>query len=420
MPDAVRAVRAQIERQVGHWCLAAARLNLDDLASPDAWKALEQYLGLSLRRHLQGVIDRLREQADVLNAVLTSAHSPTALLAVRRQLLAFRQQYLRAETTLDYFADAIRTRTNPNTGALLRACDTLAYRAMAQVLDQLDLQTPVVLSYLDKGLGASILKAGLRLWDRGDLSPAAAIKITRHNLLRPTAAIHEAGHQVAHITRWNGELAAALSQAIGTASADLGQVWAGWASEIAADAVAFVHTGFASVAALHDVIAGEAGSVFRHTPGDPHPVCYLRVLLGVETCRYFYGDGPWDALREAWVVLNPVRTASGDCRALLAASLPVLRDVVRITLDTPMRAFGGRPLGGLVNPHRVSPAALRELESRIGPALFTSTHWLWTECLRIVALTGLKVAVTPSDLAPILARQEQAMLRLGGVQSVAA
>mgnify|MGYP006993421107 CR=1 FL=1 len=36
---------------------------------------------------------------------------------------------------------------------------------MAQLLDQLGKSTPVVLTYIDKGLGASILKAGLRLWD---------------------------------------------------------------------------------------------------------------------------------------------------------------------------------------------------------------------------------------------------------------
>ena len=51
------------------------------------------------------------------------------------------------------------------TAALLRACDTLAYRSMAQILDQIGQPTPAVLTYIDKGLGASILKAGLRLWD---------------------------------------------------------------------------------------------------------------------------------------------------------------------------------------------------------------------------------------------------------------
>jgi hypothetical protein len=95
-------------------------------------------------------------------------------------------------------------------------------------------------------------------------------------------------------------------------------------------------------------------------------------------------------------------------------SLPYLPLIARLCLDQPMKAFGGRALSSLVQPERVSPKALAELADRIGPALFTSAHWLWSEPLRIVALTGLKLAVTPRDFQPILELQRQSMLRLGG------
>ncbi len=199
----------------------------------------------------------------------------------------------------------------------------------------------------------------------------------------------------------------------------LADAWSPWASEIAADAVAFVHTGFASVAALHDVLAGETSSVFRHTPGDPHPICYLRVLLGVQMCRYFYGAGPWDDLARSWIVLHSPRVAPADTRRLLDASIPTLKTVVRVTLDAPMRAFRGASLRTLVRPERVSPGALTELSERIGPALFTSSHWLWTESLRTLALTGLQLATRPQDLKEILTLQEQAMLRIGGTRQAA-
>ena len=419
MTDQIQAVSAQTQRQVAHWVLAASRLQLDDLASPEAWGHLERYLGVSLRRHLTGVIDRLQAEATALAALQGAAHSPATAAEVRRKLLALRRQYLRTETTLDFFADAINGRTNPRQGALLRACDTLAHRSMAHLLDQIDKPTPVALTYVDKGLGASILKAGLRLWDGGDVSPVAAIKIVRHNLLRPTALIHEAGHQVAHIAGWNDELARTLSQGISGRSSDLADVWASWSSEIAADAFGFVHTGFSSVAALHDVLAGDLPMIFRHTPGDPHPISYIRVLLGVEMCRYFYGPGPWDSLALAWTALHPLSSATGDTRGLLEDSHPILRTVVRLTLDTPMRAFNGRSLRALIHPERVSPAALNELGERIGPALYTSAHWLWTEPLRILALTGLQLASRPRDLKDILNVQEQAMLRLGGALQAA-
>lgn len=420
--DPQAATAAQTERQVAHWVSAALHLDLEDLASPEAWACLEQYLGLSLRRHLAGVIQRLHDDARVLAAAQRAAHSRIARTQVQRQLIAFRHQYLRAETTLDFFADAINTRTSARIAALLRACDSLAQRSMAQLLDQLGHTTPPALTYIDRGLGASILKAGLRLWDGGRASPVAAIKITRHNLLRPTALIHEAGHQVAHIAHWNQELAVSLAQQLPTlagAPQDLAGLWAGWASEIVADAFAFVHTGFASVAALHDVLAGDLPGVFRLMPGDPHPIGTLRVLLGVETCRYFYGAGPWDALALSWQSVYRVDHAPDDVRRIVQQSLPLLKAVVQLTLDTPMRAFHGRSLSQLIPPQRVSPAALQELEARIGPALFTSTHWLWTEPLRILGLTGLQLAARPHRLDSIVGLQEQAMLRLGGALQAA-
>jgi hypothetical protein len=407
-------LQAQLARQVSHWVIATAHLDPDDLASAEAWNRLERYLGLSLRQHLEGVIARLRAEGDVLTAMLKSAESTTALRELRQRLLAFRRQFMRAETTLDFYADAINTRTSAHMAGLLRACDILAHRSMALALDQLGYQTPVVLTYVDKGLGASILKAGLRLWDGGKASPAAAIKIVRHNLLRPTALLHEAGHQFAHIVDWNRELADTLDKGLADASDGVAEAWSAWASEIAADAFAFVHTGFASVAALHDVLAGEGSFVFRYTPGDPHPICYLRVLLGVEACRYFYGAGPWDALAASWSASYPMIGANARTQRLLQESVPLLPRIARLTLDTPQRAFRGRPLRALIQPERVSPAELQAMETRLGASLYNSMHWVWEECIRLLALTGWRVAAAPAEAAETLKSQEASMLRLGG------
>jgi len=420
VPDTLSAIATQTQRQVAHWVQAASRLALDDLASVEAWGHLERYLGLSVRRHLQGVVDRLQAEARALTALQAAAATPAGLGDVNRRLLAFEQQYLRAETTLDFFADAINVRTNNQVAALLRACDTLAHRSMAQVLDAIGKPTPVALTYLDKGRGASILKAGLRLWDGGATCPVAVIKVTRHNLLRPTALIHEAGHQVAHIAGWNDELSTTLSQALlqhGAASG-LAQVWAAWASEIAADAYAFVHTGFASIAALHDVLAAGPALAYRYLPGDPHPISHLRVQLGVALCRHAFGtapaDSPWDALEQAWLALHPITLAEPEVRDIVEASLPLLPLLAQTVLDQPLHAFGGRALSAVVPPARVSPAALHGLAEQLGPALFTSAHWLWSEPLRILGLTGLRLAESPREFQPLLELQQQSMLRLGG------
>jgi hypothetical protein len=420
MNDSDLAIKTQLSRQVAHWTEAAARLqDLDELASPAAWGSLERYLGLCIRRHLSEVVAQLDREATLLQAALAAALSAADLSAVRRQLLAFRKRYARVETTLDFYADAINTRTNRRTAGYLRACDTLAHRSMAQLLDPLGKPTPVVLTYIDKGLGASILKAGLRLWDGTSMNPVAAIKITRHNLLRPTALIHEAGHQVAHIARWNEELNSALRAGLADASAGVAEAWASWSSEIAADAFAFVHTGYASVAALHDVLAGEETLVFRHTPGDPHPVSYVRVLLGVEMCRQFFGAGPWDELARSWTEVYPLERAAGATESLIRASLPLLPHIVQATLREPVRALGDRPLVALINPERVKPEALLELEKQLGAALYTSMHWVWTEALRLLALTGFRLATIPETKSDATKQQEEWMLRLGGALQAA-
>jgi hypothetical protein len=415
----VTNLRRHLSRQVDHWTNAAVRLGrLEDLAAPEAWKNLEQYLGVSLRDHLRGVVERTTRRGSALRAALAATEGERDLEAVRRELLAFRRQYLRAETTVDFYADAINTRTNPVQGALLRALDTLAQRSMAAILEPIGYEAPIALTYIDKGLGASILKAGLRLWDGGAVSPAAAIKIVRHNLDTPTSLAHEGGHQVAQIAGWNDELSRALHDNLGP-STSLAAVWAGWASEIAADAVAFVLTGYGSVLTLHDVLAGDAGFVFQVVAGDPHPMSFLRVELGVQMCRLAWGDGPWDELVQAWREMYPITSAPSDARALVAASMPMLPAVAHLTLATPMRAFRGRSLIDIASPARVSPKALADLQLRLGPALYTSSHWIWTECLRLLALTALGDSDEASRGTRPRVPSQDWMLRLGGVQQAA-
>ena len=97
---------------------------------------------------------------------------------------------------------------------------------------------------------------------------------------------------------------------------------------------------------------------------------------------------------------------------MIEDSVQALSRTVELVLATPMAAFGQQALIHWIAPERVSPAALAELEQRVGPALFTSAHWLWGEPLRILALTGLRLA----DGGPKadFGAQQEAMLRLGG------
>lgn len=393
--DLTVALRNQLERQVSHW--QAATVALDDptaFASPIAWQALERYLDRAVRTSLGRSTERLRLEVVGLRTELDSARTTSQLMSVARRLQRVRRSYAQVETVVSFYTDAVNTRTSPVLGAHLRALDQLAIASMATVLGPLGRPVPPVLTYVDKGLGAAILRAGVRLWD-GQLSPAAAIKITRHNLYRPTSLVHETGHQVAHIIGWTPEAGARIATVLGD-DAELAILWRSWTSEMVADAYAFAHCGYGAVAALHDVVANELESVMHFSPGDPHPISYLRVLLGVAMCRSSFGSGPWDALEAAWVATHPLSGAQRGVRELIARSLPRVRSIADLLVGGQFSAFGARSLVDLVDVRTVAPAELEQMAARAGPSLFTSSHLVRREGLRIVALTGLRIATDPA------------------------
>jgi hypothetical protein len=410
----------ELARELAHWRLAATRLGeLEAVAPIAAWQRLEHYLGVSLQLTIRTAVSRLERQGEHLDRGLREGRAGADLARLGAALLDFRRGYSRVETMVDFYADALATRAAPRIGALLRACDHIATRGMAEILAPLGRQVPAVLSYLDSGIGASILKAGIRLWDGTSDNPTAAIKVVRHNLLRCTSVLHEAGHQVAHMLGWNGELAAALRQRLATHSRELAELYAAWASEIAADAFAFAHTGYASVAALHDVIDGPDAVVFQILPGDPHPPSDVRLSLGIELCRQAYGSGPWDGLAEAWRLRHPVANAPADVRGLVQASPRVVPEVTGLLLQGRFRAFGMAPLTTLINPARVSPRELLRLEREAGAAAYGSPYWMWNESIRLLALTGYYAAQGAAALRAATEQQERWMLRLGALRQAA-
>ena len=420
MHNQFQDIRQQLTRELSHWSQAALRLSeLEELASPAAWKGLEHYLNFALRSSLTKTLTRLQQRASMLQSQLSQAEEVSQLVALQTQLDAFKKHYLRTETVLDFYTDAINTRTNDTIAALMRACDFIARGSMQAILEPLGKTTPPVLTHIDKGLGAQMLKYGLRLWDGETISPVAAIKIVRHNLYRPTALIHEAGHQVAHILGWNEELARVLSDQLTGVSPKLAAIWSGWASEIAADTFAFVHTGYASVAGLHDVVSGESRFVFQYVPFDPHPVSYLRVLLGITLCKVSYGEGPWDQMERVWRQKHTLAHAEPEVKQLVRQSLPQLERIADLCLHTPLEAFGGRPITYWLQPTQVGPALLARLVKRAGAALYTSNHWVSTEAIRLLALGGYQIAITPNHVPMLLRQQRTWMLRLGATLQVA-
>lgn len=409
----VSSIQSSLLRQVNHWLQAATRLtDLDRMASGIAWSGVDNNISVLLRAALQRSVNEVIVLANGLKKQLEATNDQGSLRSIKRGLLQLRERYLRTEETIHFYTVAINSRTTPNIAALLRACDILCEKSMQELLQPLGKETPQVLTYIDKGVGASILKAGLRLWD-GNVSSVAAIKVTAHNLFRPTAIIHETGHQMAHILNWNGELSMALQSGLPAHPKIVSDAFAGWSSEMAADAFAFVHTGFAAVASLHDVVSGTPASVFAYHVHDPHPISYVRVLLNLEMCRQFFGAGPWDAMEEAFKNDYDIQLVNFPSVELVKLCTNAVPDVVRLLLKTPYRAFGNRPLTQLINPEKVSPRELEKLEYLAGPALYTSHAWIWKESIRLLALNGYRIGLGTGDLPALYKQQEEWMMKLG-------
>ena len=391
-----RLVAADLRRQVAHW-LASARVfrDAEEFASLEAWRSVERQTGAPLRKQINAIVEELIAMGEATAALVEQvgadpAQEARAAVAVQR----FRRRYTQVDTTLDFLGDAVNSRTSPVLRAALTTLDRLAVASMTPALTKAGKPVPQELVYQDKGTGASILRAGVRLWAPGAVMPVAAIKIVRHNLYRPTSLFHESGHQVAHLTGWTESTRAALAAAL-AGDAELTAMWTPWASEITADVFAFLHTGYASIAALYDVV-GDATTILRWPIGDPHPIGWLRAALGCEWSRQCFGaEGPWNALQRAMMAHFPIALASPPLRPLLERSLAAMPTIARACLTAPVPALGGAPMTSVHDPARVAPPSLAELERAAGASLWTSPHWREAEGIRIVALAGLREAEHP-------------------------
>ena len=396
MPTQQRLVAADLVRQLAHWRAAARTFrDAEKFASVEAWRSLERDTGEPLRRQLHAVVEDLLALGDRTAALVDGAQrNPAAIAPAAAAVQRFRRRYSQVDATLDFLGDAVNTRTSVLVRNALCTLDQLAMASMAPALGAARIPVPRVLVYLDKGLGASILRAGVRLWAPGALMPVAAVKIVRHNLYRPTSLFHETGHQVAHLIDWVPAMRAALAREL-AGDRELQAMWTPWASEIAADVHAFLHTGYASIAALYDVV-GDQDAILRWPVDGPHPIGWLRTALGCAFCTVAFGaKGPWQDLLLAMQAHFPAASAGPTLKPLLDRSLAAMPRIATACLDAPVPALGGRSMAEILPPSRVSPEALAALERGAGDALWTSPHWRRAEGIRIVALAGLREAERP-------------------------
>ena len=249
--------------------------------------------------------------------------------------------------------------------------------------------------------GADIRRQGSRCIDparrrpvvgRG-ISPAASIKVTRHNMLRPTSVTHETGHQVAHLLGWNAEVVPLVLKAL-RAEPGLAQL------------VGVLGVGVRPPMRSRSCTAATRRSP-RCTTWSP-TTCERpahrsrrstsrRLPAGAagyrDVPRFGRGRGTTSPPRGPWSSAHG--PAVGDAGGL-ERSRRNLRRSSEILLDRPLQCFGGRPLTASSIRVGCRRPPWNILLATGGPSLFTSPHWASREALRIVALSGLRIAVEPS------------------------
>ena len=273
---------------------------------------------------------------------------------------------------------------------------------------------PPALVYLDKGLGAAILRAGVRLWDRANPSPAAAIKLTRHNLSLPDRAAardrppgrppdrldrragrraaRDAGAAVGRGRRRCGAPGRARSPPTSTPSPRRAgrrcPRWPTW-----------------STAPPRRLPA----SARRPAPVRAGSGCMFNVAL----CRSWFGAGPWDDAGRAWAHRHPPeRGRRRRRRASPGSASPPSTTSSRSAPAGPCGPSGGRRWLALARP---APGRTRPL-GRAGaagrrPSLLTSSYLRRRDASRILALLAARGRDRP---APTPTRTAARLQALGG------
>ncbi|MGF1551907.1 MAG: hypothetical protein ACFBWO_05300 [Paracoccaceae bacterium] len=293
--------------------------------SRPAQRALEAYFAENrgaLRRRIHAYLDWL--DADARHDLVPSE--------AQRRFAVLRMRFNRILTQFDLFSDALSQRSERDTGVWLAGLDALAG-------DGLSLpgryESPPLLCYLDRGIGAAIRRARTRLPGGGE-NPVAVIRVPRERMVGTGVAsslLHEVGHQAAALLDLVNSLRLELGRRAATADdRDLAawRAYQRWISEIVADFWAIARIGVAATVGLVGVVSLPRTFVFRMGPDDAHPFPWIRVLIGCAIGERLHPDPQWRRLAALWRAFYPPLETDAPVARLARALERLLPEVVEI------------------------------------------------------------------------------------------
>jgi hypothetical protein len=262
----------------------------------------------------------------------------------------------------DMFADVITQRSENETGVWLSGLDVVAADALSLPGYY---QSPPVICYVDRDVGAAIRRARTRMPGGGE-NPVAIVRMPRERMVGTGIAsslVHEVGHQAAALLDLVESLRPILRglQRSGGIAATAWQLWERWISEIVADFWSVARVGIASTLGLIGVVTLPRAFVFRLNVGDPHPIPWIRVLLSATMGEALYPHPQWRRLCAHWQAFYPPVGLDEKTQALFAAVQASMPAFVTLLVNHRPKALRGRSLMDVMDTQARQPARLSAL-----------------------------------------------------------
>ncbi len=280
--------------------------------SPSAQTAIEQHM-LAARRELR---ERVHEYLDWLYGPVSRRAPPHE---VQRRFTLLRLRFNLVLSEFDIFSDALTQRAEHEHGVWMAGLDALAADALRLPGDYYE--TPPVICYLDRGIGAAIRRVRTRL-PGGKKNPVAIIRVPRERMVGSGIAsslVHEVGHQAAALLGLLDSLRPELHEQIELhpETQQAWQLWQRWLSEIVADFWSVAKLGIAATFGLMAVVSLPAPFMFRVSSEDPHPMPWFRMKISCAMGEALYPHPQWRALAKLWEALYPTNNLDEPQRELL-------------------------------------------------------------------------------------------------------
>ena len=328
---------------------------------PTAQIAIERYLARG-RRELRGLVHTY------LRWLSGPAGRQASPEEAQRRFTFLRLRFNTVLTQFDMFNDVLTQRSEDETGVWLSGLDVVSADALA--LPGGYYETPPVICYLDRGVGAAIRRARTRMPGGGD-NPVAIIRVPRERMVGSGIAsslVHEVGHQAAALLHLVPSLRPVLQGLQRGAERRAWQLWERWIAEIVADFWSVARVGVASTLGLMGVVSLPRAFVFRGDLEDPHPIPWIRVMLSSAIGQALYPHPQWQRLAQLWASYYPLDGLSQSQRQLLTTLQVSIPGFVALLVHHRPPALHGRSLLEALDVRYRQPSRLAGLYQAWGTA----------------------------------------------------